>query len=50
LVILPFKGTPEFAIKPDHPSVSGLKKVCDKYGFKSILSDIKSWRQSLRLT
>ena len=49
LVILPFKGTPNYAIRPDHPKERGLEKVCEKYGFKSILNDMKTWKEVLRL-
>lgn len=49
LVILPFKGTPEFRIRPDHPREKGLEKICEKYGFDSISKDMRTWRKALKL-
>lgn len=49
LVIIPFKNTPEFKIKPDRPSAKGLKIICKEYGFNSILNDFNYWRKTLRL-
>lgn len=49
LVILPFKGTPEFIIRQDWLTQSGLERVCEKYGFDSIISDWRSWVNILRL-
>lgn len=49
LVILPFKDTPEFPIRPDHPRRSGFIDVCEKYDFKSLLSDMDYWKNTLRL-
>lgn len=49
LVILPFRGTPEFNIMPDRPRELGLVNICEKYGFKSIESTWEKWRKSLRL-
>ena len=49
LVILPFRDTPEFRIMPDRPTEQGLIRVCSKYGFESIIDDLRSWRKSLRL-
>ncbi len=49
LVILPFKGTPEFPIRPDHPSLSGFKEVCKRYEFNSLISDIDYYKSILRL-
>lgn len=49
LVILPFKDTPSFSIRPDRPKELGLVRICEEYGFKSILSDMKTWKQVLRL-
>ena len=49
LVILPFKGTPEFKIQPDHPKEMGLAKICEKYGFESILNDWGTWKRILKL-
>jgi 5'-3' exonuclease len=49
LVILPFRGTPEFEVLPDRLSKSGLIEVCREFGFKSIIRDIKSWTRTLGL-
>lgn len=49
LVILPFRGTPEFRIMPDRPTEQGMRRICEKYGFNSILEDMRSWRKILRL-
>jgi len=49
LVILPMKGTPEFEIKPDILSEAGLKEVCEKYGFTTIMDDLNTWRHILGL-
>lgn len=49
LVILPFEGTPHFRIRPDHPKERGLRIICEKYGFNSILDDMRTWRKVLRL-
>lgn len=49
LVILPFKNTPDFPIRPDHPKKAGFKKVCKKYGFNSLLTDIHYWTETLKL-
>ena len=49
LVILPFKGTPEFNIRPDHLKLKGFTDICKKYNFKSILSDMEKWKSTLRM-
>jgi len=49
LVILPFRGTPKFTIRPDHPKELGLRHICEEYGFKSITNDIERWKKILRL-
>jgi 5'-3' exonuclease len=49
LVILPFRGTPSFSIRPDRLRKKGLIAICKRYGFKAILSDIDSWVKSMRL-
>ena len=48
LVKLPFKGTPEFRIRPDHLSMKDLKKICKKYGIKSIARQEDQWRGILK--
>lgn len=49
LVILPFRGTPEFDLKLDRLSKKGLIEVSEKYGFKSIIKDIESWKRTMKL-
>lgn len=49
LVILPFKGTPEFEITPDRLSKAGLIEICRQFGFRSIIKDVKSWVRTLGL-
>lgn len=49
LVILPFKGTPKYTVKQDYLYESGLKKVCEKYNFESILKDFRFWKRTLNL-
>jgi 5'-3' exonuclease len=49
LVILPFKGTPEYTIRPDRPREIGMRDICEKYGFKSIEDDFEFWKKTLRL-
>ena len=52
LVILPYRGTPTFKILPDHPKKKGLMEVCQKYNFKSIISDksvFDQWCKTLRM-
>jgi len=49
LVILPFKGTPDFPIRPDHPSKSGFIEVCERFGFDSLISDIGYYQTIMRL-
>jgi 5'-3' exonuclease len=49
LVVLPFKNTPHFTLKPDHLNASKFKLICKKYNFKSILSMIDEWNSALKL-
>lgn len=49
LVILPFKGTPEFPIRTNFPTVRGFLEVCEKYNFKSLISDLEYYKTVLRL-
>jgi len=49
LVILPFRGTPEFSILSDSLSKERFIQVCKEYGFKSILQDIKDFCTVLKL-
>jgi len=49
LVIIPFKGTPNFPIRKDKLSEKGLKEVCEKYGFNSILEDFETWKRTFKL-
>lgn len=49
LVILPYKNTPAYHIRPDQLLQKGLLKVAKAYGFKSIKKDIDSWTKILRL-
>lgn len=49
LVILPFRGTPEYKIRPDRMKKKGLIRIAEKYGFKTVISDIDFWVKSLKL-
>jgi len=49
LVILPFRGTPKYSIRPDRLKKKGLIRIAEKYNFKAILSDIDFWCKSLKL-
>lgn len=49
LVILPFRGTPEYKIRPDRMKKKGLIRIAEKYGFKTVISDIDFWVSSLKL-
>jgi len=49
LVILPFRGTPKFSVRPDRMIKKGLLRICEKYGFKAIKNDINFWSKSLKL-
>ncbi len=49
LVILPFKGTPDFPIRTDFPSIIGFKVICRKYGFDALLADLDYYKTALRL-
>lgn len=49
LVILPFKGTPNYEIDfMNKPSKKGIQKVGDKYNFLPIKKDFKYWCKTLR--
>ena len=48
LVILPFKGTPKFKIMPNRVQLDSLVNICERFGFKSILSDLHDWKMILR--
>lgn len=48
LVVLPFKGTPSFKIKPDHTKKKKLIRIAEEFGFASILADIDSWAKALK--
>lgn len=49
LVILPMRETPDYLLRPDRLSEGGLIRVCNKYGFESILKDMRTWKQVLGL-
>lgn len=50
LVILPFKGTPEFTLQvDDNLSKERFLQVCREYNFSSILSDIADFSHVLKL-
>jgi len=50
LTILPLRGTPDFTIVPDRNlSKSALVKICNKFGFNSILRDINDYASTLKL-
>ena len=49
LVILPFKGTPEFNIRPDHLKLNRFTDMCEEYEFKTILSNMDRWKSALKL-
>lgn len=49
LVILPFKNTPEYTIRPDHLKLKKFTNICKEFGFVSILEDINSWKKTLKL-
>jgi DNA polymerase-1 len=48
LVILPFRGTPKFKLRPDRITKNGLKEVAEEYGMNSILDDLDDWYYSLK--
>ena len=43
LVKLPFVGTPRYVLQDDHVTISSIKDICNRYGFKSILGKIEDW-------
>ena len=43
LVILPFRGTPEYRIKEDSISKIKLQGVAREFGFNAILNDLERW-------
>jgi len=45
LVILPFKGTPSCRITRNEMSAVGLRKIAERYGFKSILKDFVAYQR-----
>lgn len=49
LVILPFKNTPVYSLRPDVFSKQGFIEICKKYEFKTLLEDIDSWKEYLHL-
>ncbi|MDP8268318.1 MAG: hypothetical protein P9L97_06265 [Candidatus Tenebribacter davisii] len=49
LVILPMRGTPDFTIRPDHPSLRKFIQLCVEYQFDAILENIHPWKQVLKL-
>ncbi len=49
LVILPFKGTPDYVIRPDHTSLRNFIKLCIEYRFEAIIENIHPWKQILKL-
>jgi 5'-3' exonuclease len=50
LTIIPHKGTPDFTILSDNRmSKNGLRRIIDKYGFKSIRVDFKNFCRVLKL-
>ena len=49
LVVLPFRGTPKFTLQMDKMRRKGLREVCDKYNFQSILEDFEDYCKILRM-
>ena len=49
LVILPFRGTPTFSIRPDHLKYKKFIGICEDLGFKSILANPEPWKLTLKL-
>lgn len=49
LVILPFKGTPDYTIGMDYLDLRNFIKVCIEYDFQAILEDIHPWKSTLKL-
>jgi DNA polymerase-1 len=49
LVILPFRGTPTFAIRPDRLKYKKFLDICENLGFKSILANPETWKSILKL-
>ncbi len=47
LVILPRKDTPEYRIERDIVKESGFVKICNEFGFQSILKDLTNWKRVL---
>ena len=48
LVILPFRRTPIYDIKPDRLSKIKIQGVAKKYGFKPIETDVETWTRVLK--
>jgi len=48
LVILPFKGTPKFNLKPNRVTPHKVLKVAKEYNIKSIERDVENWYYKLR--
>lgn len=49
LVILPFRGTPDYVVRPDHTSLRNFMRLCIDYQFDAIVENIHPWKQVLRL-
>jgi len=48
LVWLPFKGTPEFTIKPNRVTKEKIKRIAKEFNMRSILSSLDSWYYKLK--
>lgn len=48
LVWLPFKGTPEFTLKPNRVTKRGIEKIAKEYNMQSILGALDSWYSKLK--
>jgi 5'-3' exonuclease len=48
LIILPFRGTPEYNIKEDRLSKIRIHGMAKEYGFMSIVTDLENWYKILK--